>query len=94
MPEIITIHEGRRLRDDVVALGGVIPEPLTRLLDLVESVNSAPAASNPAAALIDAAVAGRASKPAEISKLVAYAARAEVEANIGNAFSRASQGTP
>jgi hypothetical protein len=79
MSTIPTIPEARPLRDETVALGGSFPESLTRLLDVVVAVQSAPTAPNPAAKLVDAAVAGKASSPTEIAKLVSDAAKTEQE---------------
>jgi hypothetical protein len=77
---IPSIPEARRLRDDVVALGGSFPAALSNLLDLVDTVRNAPAVPNPVGDLIAAAVDGKANTPAEISKLITAGAKAEGEA--------------
>jgi hypothetical protein len=72
------ITDARRLVDDATALGVVPPEQLTRLLELVSAVKGVPAVADPAAALVEAAAAGKAAAQ-DLSRLVAAAAKAELE---------------
>jgi hypothetical protein len=73
----ISPSAAQRLIFELKQLGGTAPAPLNQLLDLIESVKTAPTPADPAAALVDAAIA---SKPQDLAKLVSTAARAENEA--------------
>jgi hypothetical protein len=81
MTTIPTIAEARQLVFTVKQLGGAAPAALTNLIDLTESVKNVPVSQDPVGALVDAAVRGKASTAAELTKLVAEAARAEAESD-------------
>src|SRR5258708_6757495 len=76
----ISLPAAQRLLFELKSLGGTPPAVLTQLLDLVETVKTVPSVPDPAAGIVDAAVAGKASTAAELQKLVAAAAKAETEA--------------
>jgi hypothetical protein len=80
MTTIPTVAEAQRFTFTLKSLGGTPPAVLTQLLDLIETVKNAPAASDPVSGLVDAAVNGRAGTAAELAKLVEKAAKAESEA--------------
>jgi hypothetical protein len=74
----IALPAARRLRADTIDLTGTFPVTLDNLLALIDDVKAVPAPSDPAAGLVDAAIAG---KSQDLKKLVADAARAESEAS-------------
>src|SRR6185295_17630786 len=68
MTTIPTVAEAQRFTFTLKSLGGTPPAVLTQLLDLVDTVKNAPAASDPLSGIVDAAVAGRVGTAAEIAK--------------------------